>query len=106
MDLLNRYRGCLLGLVVGDADGSSVEFQARGTFEPITDMTGGCHFGLPAGAWTDDTSMALCLATSLIEKNGFNAQDQMDHYWRWYQDGYWSSIVVFLDNQQLPGSHT
>lgn len=68
MALLDRFRGCLLGLAVGDAVGTSVEFQARGSFDPVTDMTGGGPFGLPAGAWTDDTSMTLCLAISLIQK--------------------------------------
>lgn len=97
MELLDRFHGCLLGLAVGDAVGASVEFQARGTFEPVTDLTGGGPYGLPAGAWTDDTSMALCLATSLLEKNGFDAQDQMERYWRWYQDGYLSSIGKCFD---------
>ena len=97
MELLNRFRGCLLGLAVGDAVGASVEFQARGTFEPVTDLAGGGPFGLPAGAWTDDTSMALCLATSLLEQNGFDAQDQMERYWRWYQSGYMSSIGKCFD---------
>ena len=97
MDLLDRFRGCLLGLAVGDAVGVTAEFKPRGTFEPVTDMVGGGHFGLPAGAWTDDTSMALCLATSLLEKNGFDAQDQMERYWRWYQEGYLCSIGKCFD---------
>ena len=97
MERLDRFRGCLLGLAVGDAVGTAVEFKPRGTFEPVTDMTGGGPFGVPAGAWTDDTSMALCLATSLVEKNGFDAQDQMERYWRWYQEGYLSSIGRCFD---------
>ncbi len=97
MDLLDRFRGCLLGLAVGDAVGTSVEFKPRGSFDPVTDMTGGGPFGLPAGAWTDDTSMALCLATSLIEKNGFDAKDQMERYLRWYQEGYLSSTGKCFD---------
>lgn len=91
MDTLNRFRGCLLGLAVGDAVGTTAEFQPRGTFRPLTDMIGGGPFNLRAGEWTDDTSMALCLATSLVEKGGFDARDQMDRYNRWYQDGYLSS---------------
>lgn len=97
MDLLNRFLGCLLGLAVGDAVGVAAEFKPRGTFEPIKDMIGGGAFHLPPGAWTDDTSMALCLATSLLEKNGFDAQDQMERYWRWYKEGYWSSIGRCFD---------
>ncbi|MDO9084698.1 MAG: ADP-ribosylglycohydrolase family protein [Anaerolineaceae bacterium] len=97
MDLLNRFLGSLLGLAVGDAVGTTVEFKSRGSFEPVTDMTGGGPFGLPPGAWTDDTSMALCLATSLLEKNGFDAEDQMGRYWRWYQEGYLSSTGRCFD---------
>jgi ADP-ribosyl-[dinitrogen reductase] hydrolase len=91
MDSRSRYRGCLVGLATGDAVGTTVEFCSRGSFEPVTDMTGGGPFGLKPGEWTDDTSMALCLATSLIEQNGFDAADQMDRYLRWSQEGYMSS---------------
>jgi ADP-ribosyl-[dinitrogen reductase] hydrolase len=78
MDISNRFRGCLLGLAVGDAVGTTVEFKPRGTFSPLTDMVGGGPFDLKPGAWTDDTSMALCLATSLLEKQGFDPKDQMN----------------------------
>jgi ADP-ribosyl-[dinitrogen reductase] hydrolase len=78
----DRYLGCLIGLAVGDAVGTTVEFKAPGTFPPVTDMTGGGPFKLPPGAWTDDTSMALCLAESLLTCGAFNAQDQMERYLR------------------------
>ena len=68
----DRFRGCLLGLAAGDALGTTLEFRSPGTFRPIEDMTGGGPFGLRAGQWTDDTSMALCLAASLIETGGFD----------------------------------
>ena len=87
----DRYIGCLLGLACGDAVGTSVEFQPRGSFESVTDMKGGGPFHLKAGQWTDDTSMALCLAESLIECNGFDAFDQMQRYCRWRAEGYMSS---------------
>jgi ADP-ribosyl-[dinitrogen reductase] hydrolase len=87
----DRYRGALLGLAVGDTLGTTVEFSPPGTFSPVTDMIGGGPFDLKPGEWTDDTSMALCLAESLIEKRGFDAKDQMDRYCRWYEQGYLSS---------------
>lgn len=93
----DRFRGCLLGLAVGDAVGTAVEFKARGTFAPLTDMVGGGPFRLKPGQWTDDTSMALCLATSLVECQGFDAQDQMQRYWAWYQEGYLSSTGQCFD---------
>ncbi len=86
-----RFRGCLLGLAAGDAVGTTVEFSSRGTFKPVTDMVGGGPFRLDPGQWTDDTSMALCLAASLVECNGFDPADQMERYCRWKEQGYFSS---------------
>src|SRR5215213_711084 len=94
---LNRFRGSLLGLAVGDTVGTTVEFKPRGSFSPVTDMVGGGPFHLKAGQWTDDTSMALCLGTSLISKNGFDPVDQMDRYLEWYRNGYLSSTGACFD---------
>src|SRR5262245_18003938 len=94
---VDYFRGSLLGLAVGDAVGTTVEFKSRGSFPPVTDIVGGGPFGLKAGQWTDDTSMALCLATSLIEKKGFDPNDQMDRYRRWYKEGYLSSTGKCFD---------
>ncbi len=76
ISLENRYTGCLLGLAVGDAVGTTLEFRRPGSFTPIDDMVGGGPFSLKPGQWTDDTSMALCLAESLVTCHGFNANDQ------------------------------
>ena len=97
MDAADRFRGCLLGLAVGDAIGTTVEFKSRHSFPPLTDMVGGGVFALAPGQWTDDTSMALCLATSLVECDGFDAADQMQRYWSWYREGYLSSTGVCFD---------
>ena len=79
---LDRFRGCLLGLAAGDALGTTLEFRSPGSFEPIDDMVGGGPFRLEPGYWTDDTSMALCLAVSLTETGGFDPSDQMERYVR------------------------
>jgi ADP-ribosyl-[dinitrogen reductase] hydrolase len=97
MFTLDRFCGSLLGLAVGDAVGTAVEFRPRGSFQKVVDMTGGGPFGLRPGQWTDDTSMALCLATSLITKKGFDPIDQMDRYLNWYQNGYLSSTGRCFD---------
>jgi len=88
---LRQYCGALLGLAIGDALGTTLEFQPPGTFDPIEDMVGGGPFELAPGQWTDDTSMALCLAESLVECGGFNPADQMQRYLKWYREGYLSS---------------
>lgn len=95
--LQSRYRGALLGLAAADAVGAAVEFQARGTFAPLLDMIGGGPWRLNPGQWTDDTSMALCLADSLVTCGGFDARDQMQRYLRWWRQGYWSSKGYCFD---------
>ncbi len=97
ISLLERYRGSLLGLATVDALGTTLEFKSPGSFEPINDIVGGGPFHLKAGQWTDDTSMALCLAESLIETGGFNPSDQMKRYVRWYREGHLSSNGVCFD---------
>ncbi len=87
---LSRYRGCLLGLAAGDALGTTVEFCDPGSFPPMTDIVGGGVFRLKPGEWTDDTSMALCLAESLVETGGFDPTHQLETYCRWWLDGHLS----------------
>ena len=96
MNEQDRFRGALLGLAAGDAVGVTLEFCSRGS-AVLTDMVGGGAFGLKPGEWTDDTAMALCLATSLLEKNGFDAEDQMQRYVRWWETGYLSSTGRCFD---------
>ncbi len=91
MKPIERYRGTLLGLAAADAVGATLEFKPPGTFAPISDMAGGGQFRLEPGQWTDDTSMAMGLAASLVETQGFDPADQMARYWRWYKEGYMSS---------------
>jgi ADP-ribosyl-[dinitrogen reductase] hydrolase len=86
-----RFHGCLLGLATGDALGTTLEFHTPGSFTPLEDMVGGGPFNLQPGEWTDDTSMALCLAESLIEKQSFDAVDQLERYDCWYRAGHLSS---------------
>ncbi|MEM7036644.1 MAG: ADP-ribosylglycohydrolase family protein [Bacteroidota bacterium] len=97
MTTLERFQGCLLGLAIGDAVGTTLEFRKPGTFLPITDMVGGGPFDLRVGKWTDDTSMALCLAQSFIQKGEFDARDQMNRYLNWYHHGYMSSTGGCFD---------
>ena len=96
-ELRLRYRGSLLGLAVSDAVGTTLEFKPPGTFSPIQDMIGGGPFSLMPGQWTDDTSMALCLAESLISRQGFDPIHQLETYLRWYHQGHLSSNGVCFD---------
>jgi ADP-ribosyl-[dinitrogen reductase] hydrolase len=84
-------------LACGDAVGTTVEFCPRGSFRPLKTMVGGGPFRLKAGQWTDDTSMALCLAASLIGCEGFDPLDQMTRYERWARTGYMSATGTCFD---------
>jgi ADP-ribosyl-[dinitrogen reductase] hydrolase len=95
--MLERYLGAMLGLAAGDALGTTLEFSPPGTFTPISDMIGGGPFNLQPGQWTDDTSMALCLAESLLEMNEFDAIDQLARYVRWKRTGHHSSNGTCFD---------
>src|SRR3954454_16577900 len=97
MDPIERYWGSLLGLAAGDALGTTVEFEPPGSFDPVDDIVGGGPFGLRPGEWTDDTSMALCLAASLVETGGFDPEDQMRRSLRGRDDGYMSSTGRCFD---------
>ena len=97
MNTADRYKGALMGLAVGDALGTTVEFSTPGSFKPLTDIVGGGPFGLEPGQWTDDTSMALCLAESLTQKSGFDPVDQLERYVRWHREGHLSSTGECFD---------
>jgi ADP-ribosyl-[dinitrogen reductase] hydrolase len=88
--LRERFVGTLFGLAVGDAVAAATQFRRAGSFTPVGDMIGGGPFDLPRGAWSDDTAMALCLAESLLERDGFDPRDQVQRYGRWQQEGYLS----------------
>lgn len=83
----DRAVGALIGLAVGDAVGTTLEFSRRDSRPPLTDMVGGGPFRLQAGQWTDDTSMALCLADSLLACGALDQRDLMQRFVKWWRDG-------------------
>ena len=94
----SRIQGAIYGVAVTDALGGPVEFKFRGSFPPVTGFQYNGNFHLPPGAWTDDTSMTLCLAQSLVENTGdFILQDQISKYIQWFEHGYMSSTHEAFD---------
>jgi ADP-ribosyl-[dinitrogen reductase] hydrolase len=93
----DRALGAFIGLAVGDAIGTTVEFKPRGSFTPLTDMIGGGPFNLQPGQWTDDTSMALCLADSLLAHPDFDARDLMSRFANWMNFGSNSATGTCFD---------
>ncbi len=94
---LDEAKGMLLGLAVGDALGTTLEFSARDSLPPVTDIVGGGPFGLAPGIWTDDTSMALCLGQSLLERRGWDATDCARRFVDWRDKGYMSPTGTCFD---------
>jgi ADP-ribosyl-[dinitrogen reductase] hydrolase len=90
LTLCDRARGALLGLACGDAVGAQVEFMPRDTYPPVRAMVGGGPHGLRPGEWTDDTSMAACLAESLVVCGGHDPLDQLRRYTAWHERGHLS----------------
>lgn len=88
--ILDRGLGCLLGLAVGDALGTTLEFCARDSNPHHTEMTGGGPFDLKPGEWTDDTAMALALAESLLASRGLDERDLMNRFVSWRDKGEYS----------------
>ena len=87
----SKFRGALLGLAIGDALGTTLEFSKRDSQPTLTKMIGGGPFNLKPGEWTDDTSMALCLAHSLTRCEYSNNCDQLDLYCLWWKQGVFST---------------
>lgn len=87
----DKFYGSFVGLAIGDAVGAPLEFTQPGSFAPITEMISGGKLEINKGEFTDDTSMALCLAESLVESNGFDPADQMERYGEWVLHGHFSS---------------
>ncbi len=93
----DRALGAFMGLAVGDALGTTLEFVKRKDVVPIADMVGGGPFGLKPGQWTDDTAMALCLADSLNACGTLNQRDLAERFQRWRLKGENSVTGVCFD---------
>ena len=95
--VLDRARGAMIGLAIGDALGTTIEFQARDSYPKQTEMSGGGPFRLAPGQWTDDTSMALALAESLIAHPQFDPADLMQRFVQWWKKGRYSCTGKCFD---------
>lgn len=97
----DRAIGCLLGLAVGDAVGTTLEFMPRDSYEHLTDMVGGGPFDLAPGTWTDDTAMALALADSLIASAAkgalFEPMEAQKRFVDWWRHGAYSPTGECFD---------
>lgn len=86
---LDKAKGMLVGLAVGDALGAPLEFhEAREPDTYIKEYCAGGVHSMKKGEWTDDTAMALAMAQAFIDNKGeFNAHDIMHNWASWYNRG-------------------
>lgn len=93
-----RILGGLYGSLVGDALGVPVEFASREKrkLDPVIGMRSHGTHGQPAGTWSDDGSLLLCSAESLIEK-GFDLQDMGERFLQWFELGHWAAHGLVFD---------
>lgn len=101
-----KIKVSLLAKAMADALGGPAEFRTRFGFKLVTEMIRNKTFGLDPGTWTDDTSMALCLARSIAKGvtkkvgkrvGGFDQIDQLNAYGMWWQAGYLSATGDCFD---------
>lgn len=88
----DNVKGMLWGLIVGDAFGSPIQFSGKDSHQWITEMVPCPVFGLPAGYWTDDGSMAMCVMDSFVRKGGYDLEDIGNTFVKWLEGGYLSSV--------------
>lgn len=91
------YKDILFGVSVGDALGVPVEFTLRETIalNPITDMIGFGTYNLPAGTFSDDSSLTFCLAESLTQK--LTLENVSTNFQNWFFNDYWTPYGEVFD---------
>jgi ADP-ribosyl-[dinitrogen reductase] hydrolase len=90
IDYIDKMKSVLFGVAVGDALGVPVEFKKRQTISnnPVTEMIGNGTYDLPAGTWSDDSSLTFCLAEALTK--GFDLNTIGQNFVKWYHNNFWT----------------
>ena len=93
----NLNKDILLGTAIGDALGLPVQFLDREVIakNPVTTMEGLDQFNIPAGTWSDNTSLSFCLAESLC--NGYDLNDIINKFTKWMYEDYWTPANETFD---------
>jgi len=86
-----KVKAALFGVAVGDALGVPVEFRSRQEVSenPVKDMIGYGTYNLPAGTWSDDSSLTFCLAEALTQDFDLNTIGQ--NFVKWYRNNFWTA---------------
>ncbi|WP_299307631.1 ADP-ribosylglycohydrolase family protein [uncultured Croceicoccus sp.] len=95
--IADRALGAMLGLAVGDALGTTLEFSPRDSRPRLRGIEGGGPFQLKPGQWTDDTAMALALMDSLLHHPDLDETDLMQRFVSWHENGTYSCTGTCFD---------
>lgn len=97
--MLNKIKSVILGHAIGDALGVPVEFVSREQLQehPVTDMIGYGTYNMPAGCWSDDTSMSLCALESLSNGSIIDYNEIMYNFSKWYNNGEFTATGAVFD---------
>lgn len=93
----NRIKSAIFGSVIGDAMGVPVEFKSREELkqDPVTTFDGYGSHDVPAGTWSDDTSMTLAMLDSLA--SGLDYDDIMEKFTDWADDAAYTATGEVFD---------
>lgn len=84
---IDKYKGCLVGVAVGDALGQPLEFSPQKPEEPVREMLQNPFDYWHKGEYTDDTVQTLLLAESFVDCKGYNPDDFVKRLIRWFDKG-------------------
>jgi ADP-ribosylglycohydrolase len=84
----DKLSAAIWGFITGDALGVPYEFCSREMMKknPANDMVGHGTHDQPAGTWSDDTSMMLCVLENTLK--GDSLKDLAKLFVDWYKEGY------------------
>ncbi|RAK20382.1 ADP-ribosylglycohydrolase [Anoxybacillus vitaminiphilus] len=87
--MLDRIKGGLFGVAIGDALGATTEFMSaeeiRGTYGKVTDIIGGGWLDLLPGEVTDDTAMTIAVAKGIIRNKENPIAAIGEEFLKWYK---------------------
>lgn len=93
----DKCKGAIFGTLVGDAMFAPIEFKSKQGHPWIEKMTSGGAWGLPAGYYTDDSSMMLCIMQGYLDDSTHYARSIANAFVNWWEDGLWSSTGECFD---------
>lgn len=97
MEFTQKVRSAIYGSIVGDALGVPVESHSRKelSLRMVKSMFGYGRYNLPAGTWSDDSSMILCTMEALC--GGYNLDTLADAFRGWLYNGEWTPYGYAFD---------